>query len=136
MECPTCGQAISHKDIDDKMSEVLAEFASRGVKLRKSEARVLLALKGKNRPVPLWSILDALYIAKPEGPPDWADNVVTIHVSRLRSKIAAAGLPWKIVNFPGFGYELDERQTSKTLKTTACWLGAALLVAHPLAKLF
>lgn len=106
-------------------------FKDRGVHLTPLQAKLIHVLKGRNRPVAYGTILESLYGFKPSG--DYPqDEVLKVAASTARKKIQKAGFPWKIVCTYGFGYELDEGKTTKTLRRAAVGLGLTLALTHPL----
>ncbi len=134
MECPTCGQPCS-REIPEHLSEGAMEirqlFKSRGVHVTPLQAKLLHILKGKNRPVAYGTIIESIYGFKPSG--DYPqDEVLKVAASGARRKIEEAKLKWKIVCAYGFGYELEEEQTPKTLRRVAISVAGCLLLAHPL----
>ena len=130
MFCPMCGHETDGAHYHSRIADLHHEFSSRGVHLTKSEARLVLALKGRNRPVTRSAILDALYGDRPDGGPDWAESNVQVFVSRIRAKIRQAKLPWSLIAIPGIGYELREEKAGPTLSRVAIILAIALPFAH------
>ncbi len=130
MECPTCGQNVSRtipEQFAEEAMDLQALFNARGSKLTRTQAKLLAAIRGKNRPVSYATISDKLYGWRPDGEIP-TDDTMKVMATKCRQAIVKAGLPWRIVCHWGFGYELQEDKP--ILKRTAC----ALLVLLPLGQ--
>ena len=136
MECPICGNDHDGKLYQTKISHVMSHFTQQGVHLTRMEAKFLAIVYGRNRPVARSLIMDGLYGDRIDGGPDSGDKIIEQFVLRVRRKIQKAGLPWKLNNVYGFGYELKEERTAPTMRRVALSLAGSLLVAHPLLGLF
>ncbi len=139
VHCPTCGQECSRTiqdDLDSQTLSMMSLFLQKGVKLSKGEARVLAALRGRNRPVSRNLLMDRIYGLSPDADcPD--DKIIDVWICKVKPKIKQTGLPWKIVTHWGLGYELEEDKAPQTLRRVALGVTACLLLAHPvLGRLF
>ncbi len=132
IHCPTCGQGCSREiqdALDSRTLAVMSLFLQKGVSLTKGEARVLAALRGKNRPISRNLLMDQVYGLGPDADyPD--DKIIDVWICKLKPKIRKANLPWKIVTHWGLGYELEEEKSGQMLRRTAC----ALMILLPLGQ--
>lgn len=85
-------------------------FAARGVALAPQQAILLDALLGRERLIGYRALAEALWGADPEGGPLDAEGHIRAAISKLKRRIAAAGVPWRIENVYGVGYRLRYRE--------------------------
>ena len=134
MECPTCGQPCP-REIPESLGEAAMDvrqmFQDRGVRITPLQAKLLSILRNRNRPVSYGLLMETIYGWRPDG--DYPlDKTLHVVASVARKKIKEAKLPWALKAVWGYGYELEEKQTAKTMKRVALCLAGSLLVAHPL----
>lgn len=90
--------------MSDDLADLLDLFTDRGSHLSLTEARLILALKGRSGSVSFDSLIDTLWGDDPDGGPLSARDELKVMASHCRKRIKKAGLPWKIQNTYGFGY--------------------------------
>lgn len=134
MECPTCGQPCSREipeNLSQEAMDVRQIFKDRGVKITPLQAKLLSILKNRNRPVSYGLLMETIYGWRPDGEYP-LDKTLHVVASVARKKIKAAKLPWTLKAVWGYGYELEEKKTAKTMRNVALSLMGYLAVAHPL----
>ena len=133
VNCPTCGQQCLNEirdNLDKQTLAIMSLFMSRGVKIAKGEARLLAAMRQKNRPISRSLLMDQIYGLQPDADcPN--DKIIDVWVSKARRRIREAKLDWRIVTHWGLGYELEEDKAPQTLRRVTIGLGTCLLLAHP-----
>lgn len=94
-------------------------FADRGVALAPQQAILLDALLGRERLVSYAALADALWGAHADGGPLDTESHIRAGVSKLRRRIATAGVPWRIENVYGIGYRLRYHEAAPSERLLA-----------------
>jgi len=136
MTCPYCETGKSERQV----VETWDFFHSYGVDLTRQQVRIMAELLSKQGAVRTESIIGALWYDAPNGEPEYAENIIKVHISKVRKKIAEANMPFQIKPIWGIGYQAirevrsAEHSQGKVLKSIAVSLIFMLLCAYPFAS--
>ena len=101
--CPHCELGQFEREV----LETMDFFYDRGVALTKQQGRLMAAIFGKKGVVRTESLINAIWYDCPNGEPEYAENIIKVHLSKIRKKAAAAGLLLRIQPFWGVGYAAE-----------------------------
>lgn len=105
--CPACGQEFDIKKLGTKMIEDTLMHDGKFVELHPFQGKILRKLlKEGGKVVTYEAFLMDLYDRPDDEPDNYVGNTIKVHITRLRQKLKAAGVPLEVLTWWGRGYSV------------------------------
>ena len=129
MTCPHC----EFGKFERQVNETFNAFFAYGITLTNQQTRLMTPLYHIKGVCRTESLINAIWYDVPTGEPDYAENIIKVHISKIRKKINVVGAPFKITPVWGMGYTFEGQPEGKVLRAVGVSLAAALLFIYPLS---
>jgi DNA-binding response OmpR family regulator len=130
MTCPHCELGRFEREV----TETFDAFFAHGIILTKQQTRLMAKLYHDRGVSRTESLISAIWYDVPTGEPEYAENIIKIHISKVRKKIRATGAPFKITPVWGLGYTFERPPEGKVLRAVGASLALTLLCIYPLSN--